>query len=513
MNIVDKVVSFFDPVEGRRRQLLRELIKTENFRFEAGSKRDRLAGWTAPNTGANAAYGGLLPTIRSRSRDLARNNSYANKAKRAVGTNTVGAGIVAQVKNKKSADQGEALEDLWENWALSTDCDAAGQVAFYGIQRQVIRTIFESGEVLIRRRRRRSDSGLTVPFQLQVLEGDYLDDTKDYTTLANENYIYKGIEFNKLGSPVAYYIYKEHPGEDRLRILNVDSVRVPASEIIHLFRVDRPGQIRGVPWMAPAVVQIRDFADYESAQLVRQKIAACYMAFIKDLDPDQALGTATKGADNKLVDKITPATIEILPAGRDITFANPPTVSGDYPSYCTQTLRGIAVGSGVPYEVLTSDYSQVNFSSARMSWLEFQRELQEWQQDIFTHNMLPRVWAWFTEYAAILGFDTDNAKVIWTPQRREMIDPTKEIKAARDEVRSGFNSLSNAIREQGRDPDDVFSQIEQDNARLDQTGIKLDTDPRNITQSGQAQSTTNANSNADPKSNDSEDDSADDSED
>lgn len=487
MNVIDNIVSFFDPRAGRERQVWRDLIRQEKFRYDAASRRDRLGGWTSPTTGANATFAGVLPLIRARSRDLARNDAYANKAKRSVGTNAIGTGIVCEINNAKSKSAGDALEKEWKKWALTTKCDADGLLSFYGIQTLAMRTIFEGGEVLIRRRRRRSDSGLNIPFQLQVLEGDYLDDTKDTLDMGNGNSIYHGIEFNKQGQRVAYYLYKEHPGDGRVR--DFGSVRVPATEIIHLYRVERAGQCRGVPWMAPAVVRIKDFGDYESAQLVRQKIAACYMAFVRGDNAETAL-PATVGKEGKnLVDKITPAMIEFLPAGADVAFANPPGPGADYPAYGTQMLRGIAVGSCVPYEVLTGDYSKTNFSSARMSWLEFQREISEWQRDIFTMNFLPRVFEWFLEYAAIRGHDTENAEALWVPQKREMIDPSKEIKAARDEVRSGFNSLSNAIREQGRDPEKILNQIEQDNKTLDEKEIKIDSDPRNITQSGQSQAT------------------------
>lgn len=485
MNFIDRVVGFFNPNAGVRRAIARELL-SQQFKYDGASKKDRLGGWVTPSTSANAAMSGFAATLRDRSRDLARNNPYASKAKRAGASNCIGAGIKAQIKNKRNQDAGDLLEDLWESWAETTKCDADGVLGFYGIQSLVFKTIFESGEVLIRRRKRRADSGLKVPFQLQVLEGDYLDESKDFSNLSDGRFIYKGIEFNKRGTPVAYHLYTQHPGDDRLRSLSTNSVRVPASEIIHLFRVDRPGQVRGVPWMAPAVVQIKEFQDYESAQLVRQKIAACYMAFVRDIDSDAPTSSLTKNEAGQFIDKITPATIEFLPYGRDITFANPPGVEG-YGEYSVQILRGIATGSGVPYEVLTGDYSKVNFSSARMGWLEFQREITEWQRDIFLSNFLPRVWDWFAEYAGILGYDVDSAKVTWIPQKREMIDPVKETTAAIKEVRAGFKPLSEAIREQGRDPDEVIEQIARDNEKLDSYEIKVDTDPRHVTQSGQSQ--------------------------
>jgi capsid protein len=91
-----------------------------------------------------------------------------------------------------------------------------------------------------------SKANRTVPLQLQVLESEHLDSSKDYA-LPNGNVIKSGIEFNKSGKRVAYHLFKEHPG-DTCGWLN--SVRVPASEILHIYKVLRPGQIRGEPWLA-----------------------------------------------------------------------------------------------------------------------------------------------------------------------------------------------------------------------------------------------------------------------
>jgi capsid protein len=66
-------------------------------------------------------------------------------------------------------------------------------------------------------------------------------------------------------------------------------VRVPASEIIHLFRVLRPGQIRGEPWLARALVKLNELDQYDDAELVRKKTAAMFAGFITRLSPEDNL--------------------------------------------------------------------------------------------------------------------------------------------------------------------------------------------------------------------------------
>jgi capsid protein len=68
-----------------------------------------------------------------------------------------------------------------------------------------------------------------------------------------------------------------------------------------------------------------------------------------------------------------------------------------------------------------------------------------------------------------------------------MIDPQKEIAASKDEVRAGFKSLAESIREKGNDPEVTFKEIAETNKTLDKLGIKLDTDPRYVTEFGQEQ--------------------------
>jgi capsid protein len=66
-------------------------------------------------------------------------------------------------------------------------------------------------------------------------------------------------------------------------------VRVPASEIIHLFRPLRPGQIRGEPWLARALVKLNELDQYDDAELVRKKTAAMFAGFITRLSPEDNL--------------------------------------------------------------------------------------------------------------------------------------------------------------------------------------------------------------------------------
>lgn len=487
-NWLDSAISFLSPAAGAKRAKARLVEQTykdvSGRRFEGATKGGRTGGWVTSSSSSNTANGPALVLLRDRSRDLVRNNPYAARAVQAIPANVVGTGIVAKpiARSEKNAND---LAWAWKRWALTTECDADGLLDFYGIQSLAMRAIVESGEVLIRRRQRFVADGLTVPLQIQVLEPDFIDTTKSQV-LKDGSYIIQGIEFNRMGRRVAYWLYSEHPGDTGLasKYISFESKRIPAEDILHLFRVDRAGQIRGIAWGAPVIIRLRDFDEYEDAQLVRQKIAACFAGFIQDIkEPDDFDKTkATVG------EKIEPGLLEFLPPGKQITFPNPPQVTG-YGEFARITLQAVAAGYGVTYELLTNDLSRVNFSSGRMGWIEFNRNIEQWRWQMLIPRLCNPVFRWFLEAAALAGYKgTDEAMAEWTPPAREMIDPGSEISATVTAIRAGLKTLSGAIREQGYDPEEFIQEMIEDNAKIDKGGLILDSDARKTMQAGIAQS-------------------------
>lgn len=473
-NVLDKAIGYLSPMAGVRRLKARAALEFARS-YEAATRGRRTSNWSANGSSANAAMMGSLPLLRARSRDLVRNNPYAKRGIQVIANNVVGSGILAQ----PSADDprgGEQALALWDSWV--EECDAEGAQNFYGIQNLAMFTTGESGSVLLRRRWRRVSDGLTVPMQIQVLEPDFLDTSKDQV-FSDGRRIIGGIEFSKIGRPIAYHLFAEHPGNAVVGASAFRSTRVPAEDIAHCFRVDRPGQVDGVPWLASVIIRMRDLDEVEDAYLIRQKIAACYVAFYHDME-----ALETIDAEKRLnMEKVEPGMIERLPAGTEVTFGSPPSVDG-YADHVRSVLRSIAAGLGITYESLTNDYGNVSFSSGRMGWIEQSRNVDQWQWNLMIPMVCQPVWDWFVEAAIVAGKLKAPVGVTWTPPRREMLDPVKETDAIKTQIRGGFKSLSEVIRESGRDPMHTFREIASDNKKLDELGLVLDTDPRKRTNIG-----------------------------
>jgi lambda family phage portal protein len=486
MNLLEKAISAIAPRAAARRLEARAQIQRLNNVlnvYEAAAVGRRTQHWRAVGTDPNAENAPAIYRLRNVARDLCRNNSYASRAKQLIAHNIVGAGITPSVICQ-SEDRKKKISALLKQHFESTDIDADGRLNLYGLQELAIKTVVEAGEVIIRRRPRRSSDGYALPFQLQILEPDHLDPWIN-GKLDNGNYVIQGVEFDVLGHRVAYYLFDQHPGAMYWTTgqWNMRGKRVSADNVCHVFRADRPGQVRGTSWFAPVVLRLRDFADMLDAKLMQQKIAACFSAFITT----QEGYAATPSADGSLpIEQLEPGMIERLRDGESVIFGTPPSTN-DAAVYSSVTLHEIACGLGVTYEGLTGDLSGVNFSSGRMGWLEFQRNIDAWRWNMFIPQALEPLERWTKEALMMVTMSSAPFELNWTPPQREMIDPTSENQSAKEEIRAGLSSRAEILRRRGLDIEQIDREIASDNKRADKLGLVLDSDARHTNLRGQDQ--------------------------
>jgi lambda family phage portal protein len=479
---MDSLVGYFSPEAGFRRARARTAMHVMQRSYEGAKVGRRLGGWTTSGIDANGEIASTSSRLRDRARDLVRNNAYAAKAMTALSSNLVGTGIIPRARTGED-DSSKEVDALWNRFAQ--ECDADGVTDFYGLQTLVVRTMVESGECLVLFQRRPSGDGQTVPLQLQVLEPDHLDSGQD-KDLPGGGFIQQGIEFDRSGKRVAYWLFPKHPG-GMSSISSSKSIRISAQDILHIFDRLRPGQSRGVTWFAPAIIKLRDLDEYDEAELVRKKIEACFVAFVLNGDDGDTLGESNKDSDGRRIESFEPGMVEYLPAGKDVRFGQP-SASAGYSEYMRVQLHAIASAVGLTYELLTGDLSQVNYSSIRAGLIEFRRRIKSLQAQVLIPGLCRPVWKRFIETAQAAGKLPTNGEIRaeWTPPRFEAVDPMKDIQAEILSVRAGMMTLKEAIARQGYDPSQTLAEISETFKELDQLGITLDTDARKSTRTGQA---------------------------
>lgn len=502
-NWIDKLVSFVSPVFGARRARARyEEFAIRSFHgrqfYDAAKVSDsRNSHWTRSNASPNAVTQVTLDTLRARSRDVIRNDPYATNALRVLVTNIVGTGIIAQQLGPRNQEL-QDTQRVWRDWAEALECSADERNTYYGLQAMVVSEMVEAGEVLVRRKRLDSSSDREVPLEIEILEGDYLDPFRNQE-LSDGNFVVQGVEFDKRGKRVAYWLFDHHPGDTWIagrQASGIMSKRVPADQILHVFQQWRAGQVRGLPWFSPSLVKLRDYSDFSDATLLRQKLAACVTAIVETPDGVEGLPVLQTGKETQKEDaEIRPGAWTKLPPGFEVKFPNAPSAAS-FAEVSPGMLRGSASGMGITYESMTGDYSEVNFSSARMAWLQFNRFIEQVRWLTVIPQFCSPTYRWWAEQAFIAGAVRKRpAMCRWTPPRREMIDPLKEGAAQTEAIRAGTMTLPEAIRENGYEPEEVLAEIAATNAILDKSEIILDSDPRKTQKSGTAQMLVEATAN------------------
>ena len=478
-------------------QTIRRLFGASPVHEAAGRGRRSLA-WMPGNPGAVAAMLATSAELRGKSRDLVRRNAWAQAGIEAFVANAVGTGIKPQSLSGDERFKAE-VQALWRDWV--EEADAAGQTDFYGLQSLACRAMLEGGECLIRLRSRRLEDGLSVPLQLQLLEPEHLPISLN-ADLPSGNVVRLGIEFDNMGRRVAYHLYRSHPEDGRLAPMSgqggIDTVRIDAKEIIHLFRVLRPGQVRGEPWLSRALVKLNELDQYDDAELVRKKTAAMFAGFVTRQNPeDNLMGEGTADSQGISLAGLEPGTLQILEPGEDIKFSDPADVGGSYSEFLRTQFRAVAAAIGITYEQLTGDLSGVNYSSIRAGMLEFRRRCEMVQHGVLVHQMCRPVWAAWMKQAVLASALTapgfvrggpDRRRqylaVKWIPQGWQWVDPEKEFKAMLLAIRAGLISRSEAISAFGYDAEDVDREIAADNQRADDLGLIFDSDARYTSKDG-----------------------------
>lgn len=483
MGWLTDIIATVSPRAAVKRQQARLAYAMTKRSFDAASRGRRMKHWNPKGTSANSENVTAAPTLRARARDAVRNDGFARRAVDIMTECGVGNGIVPTANTGKDVLDRQINDAFLEH---AEECDASGDGDYYSLQDLACQTIIDSGDVLTRRRRRRDSDGLNIPVQFQLLEPDHLDQMRN---AQGGNDIIAGIELDALNRRTAYWLYATHPGEVGIhRPASMASTRVPADQVAHAFVKRRPGQLTGVPWLATALVDLRDLSELENAKLVQQKVEACFAAFVTSNDPGNPplLGEESTDDDGRL-ETLEPGMIEYLESGEDVKFASPTPTSG-HPEYVRSRLHRIATACSMPYMLLTGDVSQANWSSYKAGIVPFKNTIRRFQKRTLIPQYCRPGWRWFIEAAFVAGRISElDYSVAWTLPGFEPIDRLKEAMADQMEARIGKTTMQDIIRSAGGNPERALKEFAEWAALVDERELVFDSDPRKVSGAGLAQ--------------------------
>ena len=463
----------------RLRTKLSNIIRPASGQHDAGLMNRLMRKF---NPGTSSADAGLLydlPTIRGRSIHMSNNNAIGRGALKIMTTNVVGRGLKVQSSMDKEvisrhnnwkdsfADdyigQTEArVERLFDQWAESKDeSDVSGKENFYLRTLNVLHNTLVSGEVFVTFNQR-TRPGSLYGLRLGLIEAQNVHTPmgESISTLNRD-----GIEVDEDGREVAYWVNRN------LELFPEDMQRVPAVGpssgrplVLHLFRPERPGQSRGIPFLAPLMQIIHLLDKYTTNESIRAMVSSLYTVFLKrtGLPPEDGLTGAGKNArpdDEDFDFELGPGAFIELYDNEEVQFADPNSPNNAFESFVTTIFRQIGMVTGIPYEILIRQFTS-SYSAARGSKVEFWKEvllLREWLEIDFCR---PVYREFFTD-CVLSGlihapgyFDSPEIQnawlgTTWAGEAAGHMDPEKEIRAANMKVESGYSNKTQETAEMG----------------------------------------------------------------
>ncbi|MBQ8691274.1 MAG: phage portal protein [Phascolarctobacterium sp.] len=470
MNALDKVIAFFSPKAAVERILLRAMA---NGGYKAGGQSPSRANWM-PIDGTGESINKMSREImRRRARDAERNSDLAKGVLLAYKRNVVGKGIKLQARS--SDEKFNVLaEKIWRRWCKAENCDVTGQQSMREILNMIILRFIVDGGILIIKTITKDKEGYH--FKIQLREVDDLS-SNGMEEAANGNTICDGVELDKYGKPVAYYLKETDPNG----YSDYDVKRVEADRVIFFWERNRPSEYREVSKLASSLPRIKDTDDFLETVNFAHKMAASLALFITQKFPDGLVGGFGRNADtilNKLagtiggekkVEAISPGSILELEPGQEVQSVVPSGAAAETRQMvCTQA-RMIAAGQGLSHESASRDVSEVNYSSARQNLLEDQKTYSDIQLSLI-EKVLTKIY----EEVIITAYQNgdidprlypsfytnldDYLECEFLAQGMPWIDPNKDAQAQKTRLENGTSNLKEECARDGKDWRDVLKQ-------------------------------------------------------
>lgn len=416
--------------------------------------------------------------LRDQARHLERDLDLADNALNVLVQNTVGSGIdvlaaprlPGQPINRELAEQ---IDDLWDSW---WDAPEVTRLHDYGACQQLLaRTWFRDGEAYwqdLVGPVAFLEHGTAVPYSIEMIEPDLIP--LDLNDPARN--ILQGVERNAWGRPVAYHVYKRHPG-DPLG-WSTETKRVSADVLHGIRNIKRLHQVRGLSVFASSMSRFEDVKDYEESERVAAKVAASMCAFIKKGNPDRygegGLGgglagemLVPEGGQPERHLRMSPGIVfDDLLAGEDIGTIASNRPNPNAATWRKEQLRAAAGGIGVSYSSLSLDYNGT-YSAQRQELVE------KWGgylmlAERFIAMAVRKQRTRFIEAAVLSGrlrlprgWELKHlAASTYVRPVMPWIDPLKEAYARGEAEDRGWTSPQQNTLQYGNNPDEVARQIE-----------------------------------------------------
>ena len=473
----------------------------------ASYRKKALKGFNADSTHPAEDINENNFTLRQRSRMLYMASPVATAAIKRQRTNVVGNGLrlkstidrnVLRMTPEQAEEWQRRTESEFAIWAERKDaCDAIGVNDFYGLQQLVMMSWPMSGDVFALIKHYDPTPLAPYSLRLHIIEADRIrTPTADggvgiLTTTGvakNGNAIFDGVEVDRDGKIVAYYVANTYPYQNTVvptKFTRVEAYgkRTGLPNILHIMDTERPDQYRGVPYLAQAIEPILQMRRYTEGELMAAVIQSFFTAFIKVAPANEMPFNETPGIGDREVlhngneYELGPGTTNMLEPGEDVVFGSPTHPNTGFDAFMRAMCEQVGAALEIPADLLLMSFNS-SYSASRAALLEAWKAFRmrrEWLTQDFCR---PVYELWLTEAVArgrIVAPGFFNDPIIrkaylgssWIGPSQGQLDPTKEVQAAVSAIENGLSTReAEAIKLNGSEFKANVDKLKIENERL-----------------------------------------------
>lgn len=458
--------------KSQKQQVIKKVPKHAVRRF-IGATNSEMNKFNISFAKINAELRQDYIALTLRARDLAKNNefvnSYINLMIREVLGNIGFKLNVTAYNTDGTSDRiaNQTIQDFWYDYTKSYKkyVSADEQMNDLDFDRQLLFNYLVDGEVFIQKI---IDNKSKYKVRWKIIDALSVDTLYNELPLNNNGVkIVMGVEVNEHDKPLAYYVRKDttdYYGSG-------ERVRIPASEIIHVYKHQFAGQIRGYTPLAPVLLNLNAAQTYKRSELNASILNAVFMGmYVKtnptadaynDYDDDQI------NEKGEVATELDSNTFKYCPDGYDVRQLNVNHPNSNLPSFFKALLKSIAGALGLSYNALTSDYQSTSYSSLRAANIQDHMTVKEIQQFIIDNWKVFQYETWL-KYLLISGLTNLPYSKIdkflmfdFQGKNPQGVDPLKELQAVQLRLSLGLTSPIQEIHNSGKDPVDVLNSIQK----------------------------------------------------
>ena len=398
-------------------------------------------------------------TLRNRARYEISNNSYAKGIVLTLANDTIGTGPRLQMLTEYD-ELNRQIERDFMMWSAAVRlpeklrtmrmarCQDGEAFAIMGTNPQVPHEI---------------------QLDLMLVEADQI--TSGFGLSLNEHEV-DGIIMDDFGNPNSYRLLKYHPGGTQFSRFN-DALMIPAKSMLHCFRMDRPGQHRGIPELTPALPIFSQLRRFTLAVLSAAEAAADFAGI---LYTDAPANGEADDVDPMALVELERNMLLTMPGGWKMAQLDPKQPATTYAEYVDKLIDEAVRCIVMPAIIAKGSAAGSNYSSARLDIQQYFRYLRV-DQSFIASSVLDRVLAaWLREFFLLHSPDDFAIRYplphhTWFWDGGAIIDPYKESKALEVRLKNHVSTLASEFALMGRDWETELRQLAREKKLMQELGL------------------------------------------